>query len=195
MGGAGRSDPRRAEEVEELLRNAELREELEPYFDEAISRVNGLRWPIRAENEYLAAMLAWEMAPVLPICKWFEPELRPPRPDTLSDEELHQILWDIIYRLYEKRIVLDFTDHLSDRELYTLIYRHILPSREKKLDHATHYIHWDCSACDGDPEIWLRYYASEAERQAWAARYRQPLPPRCLPPYPRNLPRDPNGLP
>jgi len=195
MSARGRPNRPRPEDVEELLRNAELREELEPYFDEAISRVNGLRWPIRVENEYLAAMLAWEMAPVLPIYKWFDPELRPPRPDTLTDEQLHEILWDLIYRLYEKRIVLDFTDHLSDRELYTLIYRHILPSREKKLEQATHYIHWDCSAADGDPEVWLRYYASEAERQAWATRYGQPLPPKCLPPYPRELPRDPNGLP
>ncbi len=185
----------RDEEVEELLRNAELREELEPFFDEAISRITGARWPLRAENEYLAAMLAWEMAPVLPIYKWFQPELRPPRPDALTDEELHPILWDIIYRLYEKRIVLDFTDHLSDRELYALIYRYILPSREKHLEHASHYIHWDCSAIDGDPEIWLRYYASDSEREAWAVRYRQPLPPKASPPFPRNLPRDPNGLP
>lgn len=195
MNAPRRADNSRSDEVEELLRNAELREELEPFFDEAIARVSSTRWPLRAENEYLAAMLAWEMAPVLPIYKWFEPELRPPRPDALSDEELREILWDIIHRLYEKRIVLDFTDHLSDRELYTLIYRYILPAREKHLEQATHYIHWDCSAIDGDPEIWLRYYASDAERQAWAVRYRQPLPPKSPPPYPRNLPRDPHGLP
>ena len=33
-----------------------------------------------AENDFLAAMLAWEQAPVLPIYRWFDPELRPPRP-------------------------------------------------------------------------------------------------------------------
>lgn len=180
-----------SDEIEQLLRNAELRDELEPYYDESISRVDVHHLPLAVENEYLASMLAWETAPVLPIYKWFEPEMRPPRPDVLSDEDLHEILWDVIQRLHEKRIVLDFTDHLSDRELYTLIYRDILPSREKKIDSGTHYLHWDCAGASGDPEIWLRYYASDEERRMWAEAYRQPLPPTSQPPYPRHLPGDP----
>ncbi len=38
----------------------------------------------------------------------------------MSEEELHTALWDIIHKLFDKRVVLDFTDHLSDRELYCL---------------------------------------------------------------------------
>ena len=68
-----------------LLRNAELRDELERYFDESISRVNVQHLTLAAENEFLASMLAWEQAPVLPIYRWFEPELRLPRPEALSD--------------------------------------------------------------------------------------------------------------
>ncbi|ASV76980.1 hypothetical protein THTE_4379 [Thermogutta terrifontis] len=178
-------------EIELLLRNAELRTELEPYYDDSLTRVNIHQWPLAAENEYLASMLAWEMAPVLPIYRWFEPELRLPRPETLDDQRLHEILWDTIHKLYEKRIVLEFTDHLSDRELYCLIYRDILPSREKKLDLGTNYLRWDCAFVEGDPEIWLRYYATDEEREAWAATYRQPLPPKEKPPYPRDLPKAP----
>jgi len=181
----------RADEIEELLRNAELRDELEPYYDESISRGNVAHLPLTAENEFLASMLAWERAPVLPISRWFAPEMRPPRPAVLNDDDLHAILWDVIDKLHEKHIVLDFTDHLSDRELYTLIYRDILPSREKKIDSRTNYLHWDCAGASGDPEVWLRYYASEEEREAWAEMYRQPLPPCSEPPYPRLLPRDP----
>jgi len=180
----------RSDEVEQLLRNAELRDELERYFDESISRVNVQQFSLAAENDFLAAMLAWEQAPVLPIYRWFEPELRPPRPESLSDEELHKILWDVIYKLYQKRIVLDFTDHLSDRELYRLIFRDILPAREKKIDWPGNYLHWDCSGAAGDPEIWLRYYASEEERAEWAETYNQPLPPAEPPPFPRQLPRE-----
>lgn len=179
------------DEVEELLRNAELRDELEPYYDESITSVNVEHLPLTAENEFLASMLAWEMAPVLPIYRWFEPELRPPRPDVLTDGELHEILGDLVQKLFEKRIVLDFTDHLSDRELYCLIYRAILPSREKKIDGGKNYLHWDCAGASGDPEIWLQYYASEDDRQAWADTYHQPLPRRARPPYPRQLPREP----
>jgi hypothetical protein len=109
----------------------------------------------------------------------------------LNDADLHTILWDIIHKLYEKRIVLEFTDHLSDRELYTLIVRDILPSREKMIESGTNYLHWDCGRGCGDPEVWLRYYATEEERQDWAQTYRQPLPPQSEPPHSRRLPRDP----
>lgn len=179
------------DEVEELLRNVELRNELEPYYDESISRVNVQHWPLTVENEFLASMLAWERAPILPIYRWFSPELRPPRASMLNDDDLHTILWDVVQKLYEKRIVLDFTDHLADRELYTLIVRDILPSREKMIETGTNYLHWDCARGSGDPEVWLRYYATEDERQEWSRTYRQPLPPRCDPPYSRRLPRDP----
>ena len=179
------------DEVEQLLRNAELRDELERYFDESISRVNVQHFTLAAENEFLAAMLAWEQAPVLPIYRWFEHELRPPRPESLDDENLHKILWDVVSRLYQKRIVLDFTGHLDDRELYRLIFRDILPAREKNIDWPKNYLHWDCTGADRDPEIWLRYYATDEEREDWAEMYNQPLPPALPLPYPRHLPSEP----
>jgi hypothetical protein len=185
------SRPSPSDEVEQLLRNAELRDELERYFDESISRVNIQYLTLAAENEFLASMLAWEQAPVLLIYRWFEPELRLPRPEVLSDADLHAILWDVIRKFFQKRLVLDFTDHLSDRELYCLIYRDILPAREKKLDHMSNYLHWDCTGPNGDPDVWLRYYASEEEREEWAECYHQPLPERDPAPYPRKLPREP----
>ena len=115
------------DEVEHLLRNAELRDELEPFFDESIRSVNVEELPTPVENEFLASMLAWERAPVLPISKWFDPELQLPHPESLSNDALHELLWKTIHMLYHRRIVLDFTDHLSDRELYCVIFRDILP--------------------------------------------------------------------
>lgn len=180
-----------SDEVEDLLRNAQLRDELEPYYDESISRVNVQHLSLSVENDFLASMLAWETAPILPIYRWFDPELRLPRPTVLDDDDLNAILWDVIRRLYQHRIVLDFTDHLSDRELYCLIYRDILPVREKKVDLGANYLHWDCSHAGGDPEIWLRYYATDDERKAWTEAYHQPLPQRADPPCPRQLPCNP----
>jgi hypothetical protein len=179
------------DEVEHLLRNAELRDQLEPYLDESIRTVNVEELPTPIENEFLASMLAWEKAPILPISQWFEPELRLPPPDTLMDAELHDLLWDTIHKLYERRIVLDFTDHLSDRELYRLIYRDILPCAEKKIDSLSNYLHWDCADMGGDPTIWLRYYATEEERLMWAEDLDGPLPPAEEPPFPRALPKQP----
>lgn len=177
-----------SDEVEQLMLNARLRDELEPYCDEAYECLNLRQLPTSAENEFLASMLAWERAPVLPISRWFEPELRLPSPDRLAEDELRELLWQTIHRLFEKRVVLDFTDHLSDRELYTLILRDILPSHEKKLDLTDHYLHWDCSC---DTETWLRYYATDEERMAWVGEIEDPLPPHERPQHRRKLPRRP----
>lgn len=185
-------DPlRRPEEVEQLLVNAQLRDELEPFLDDSITGLNLEEVPTRVENEYLRSMLAWERAPVLPIAKWFEPELRLAAPDALDDEQLHDALWDTVQKLYDERIVLDFTDHLTDRQLYTLIYRDILPAYEKRIEESQHYLHWDCADAGGDSDVWLRYYASEEERQHWAESTDEFLPPPEPLPFPRNLPKQP----
>jgi hypothetical protein len=178
------------EEVEHLLRNAQLRDELEPFFDEAIEAVNVAELPTPVENEYLASMLAWERAPVVPIAQWFEPALNLPKPESLDEDELHATLWHAIHRLYDKHIVLDFTDHLSDRALYCLILRDILPSPEKKIDQPRNYLHWDCCHAGSDPEVWLRHYATEEDRELWANEWEHELPPHEDPPFPRELPRD-----
>lgn len=176
-------------EVDDLLLNARLRDEIEPFADESLDLLHIRELPTEQENEYLASMLAWERAPVLPISQWFHPELRLPRPETLNEADLHRELWDVIGRLHEKRVALEYTDHLSDRELYLIIFRDILPSPEKKIDLPDNWIYWNCAQPDGDPETWLRYYASPMERGSWAEETGLELPP-CEPPqYPRNLPR------
>lgn len=181
----------RPEEVEHLLLNAQLRDELEPFLDESLNLVNIRRLPTPLENEFLASMLAWERAPVLPISQWFQPELTLPAPEMLEDGQLHERLWETIHRLYDRRIVLDFTDHLSDRSLYCVIYRDILPSPEKKIDLPKNYLHWHCLDASDDPDTWLRYYASDEERRSWREESGLELPPSERPPYPRKMPRRP----
>ena len=183
--------PPQSEDVDQLLLNARLRDELEPFFDESVHILDCRRLSTSAENEFLSQMLAWERAPVLPIGKWFEPELTLPPHGKLSDKELSGLLTKTIQKLYNQRIVLDFTDHLSDRQLYCLILRDILPSPEKKLDLPRNYLHWHFLDVETQPEIWLTYYASDEERDLWSSETGQPLPDRRQPPYPRKMPRRP----
>jgi hypothetical protein len=185
------SDFSRSDEVEHLLRNAQLRDALEPLFDESIGCVNAEVMSTSSENEFLESMLEWERAPIKPICQWFDPELNLPGPETLDDAQIHYLLHETIEKLFEKRIVLDFTEHLTDRQLYCLIFRDILPSFEKQIERRKNYLHWDCANMGDDPEIWLRYYANEEERQAWADETHGYLPQIEDPPYPRRLPRAP----
>lgn len=177
-----------SDEVAELLRNAELRDQLEPFLDESLDLLNVRQMPTAAENEFLASMLAWERAPTLPISDWFQPTLTLPHPDEVQGDQLHSLLWDTIHQLYSKRIVLEFTDHLSDRELYTVIYRDILPSPEKMIDLPKNYLHWHCID-DTDPELYLQYYATQRERKQWELENEQPAPTPKAPRYPRKMPR------
>lgn len=173
-----------------MLLNAKLRDELEPFFDESLQILDSGRVPIRVENEFLAAILAWERAPVLPIARWFSPAIAPPQAEHLSADELHEVLWDIINKLASRRIYLDFTDHLSDAELYRVVIRDILPSQEKMVDLTSHCIYFNCAEWDYDPDTWLRYYASEEERQGYLEETGEPLPPVESSPFPRKLPGD-----
>jgi hypothetical protein len=183
--------PSESDDVEHLLRNAQLRDELEPLYDESIGRVNPTVMTTRSENEFLESMLEWERAPILPISQWFDPPLVLPHPDRLSGHQLSVVLRATIEKLFEKHVVLDFTDHLSDYQLYCLIYRDILPAQEKRLQRRTTYLHWDCANMDDNPAVWLRYYATDEERQTWAEENDQPLPPHENPPFRRELPRAP----
>jgi hypothetical protein len=185
-------EPYNTDEVDHLMINAQLRDELEPLYDEAIGRVNPQVMTTRSENEFLASMLEWERAPMLPICRWFEPELVIPVPDRISQDQMSAVLISTIDKLFQKHIVLDFTEHLSDYDLYCLIYRDILPAYEKKLDRRDTYLHWDCANTSDDPETWLRYYANDEDREIWAAENEEEdIPPHEDPPYPRRLPRVP----
>ncbi len=180
------------EDVECLLRNAELRDAIEPYLDESIHEIDFQSLPTAVENRYLESMLAWERAPLVPIARWFDPPIALATAASLDDEEVRQRLWDVIDRLFARRIVLEFTDHLSDRDLYTLIRRDILPTPVKLVDLPDNYFHWDCSAGDGeDLSVWLTYYASDLEREEWTAEEGREPPPRRIPPYPRALPTAP----
>ena len=176
-------------DIDLLLQNAQLRDELEPFLDESVYLVDLDSMSTVNENDYLKSLLAWERAPVRPIANWFEPQLIIPHPDTLSDEELHQTLHQTIGRLFEKNIVLHFTDHLSDRQLYCLILRDILPSQEKQVELPQTVLNWRCMDEHRDEEYWLRYYATDEDRDLWAYETGLKLPPWEKLPYQRQLPR------
>ena len=195
------------EEVSCLLHNAALRDAIEPFLeDETFGDIDFFEMPTEVENRYLESMLAWEQAPVLPVGRWFHPSLVLQPASNLSEEQLREELWIVIEKLYEGRIILDFTDHLSDCDLYNLIRRDILPTSVKRVDLPDNYFHWDCSVAGRAPEcssgdwypepvvdslIWLTYYADNAERSESEAEYGIDLPPREIPPYPRAMPSAP----
>lgn len=173
------------DEVDLMIDNARLRDELEPYRDESIDDPTTRRMPLRQENEYLASILAWERAPALPIRDWFDPPMAIPAPDSLDDNALVLALHHTLERLHSQHIVLSCTDHLSDRELYCLICRDILPCCEKKLASQGNELEWRCI---DDNETWLTFYASAVERRRFQEEFQVELPEARPLRYRRNLP-------
>ncbi len=92
----------RDHQVDLLLKNAQLRDELEPFLDESVDVLNGRNMSLEDENEFLESILEWERAPSLPMSKWFEPELKLPLPDSLDDSALSKLLWETIRMLYSQ---------------------------------------------------------------------------------------------
>ena len=172
-----RPQPSSSDEVEHLLRNAQLRDELEPLFDESIDRVNPTVMTTRSENEFLESMLEWERAPILPISQWFDPELVLPHPDGLSGHQLvARAAGDDREAVREARRArlhrpLERLPALLHRSFATFCRR-----RKRSSNAARRYLHWDCANINDNPDIWLRYYASDAERELWAEENDQPLP-------------------
>jgi len=176
--------------VELLMQNARLRDEIEPYMDESVYLVDLDRMTVDTENEFLYSLLAWERAPVLPISSWFEPEMILPPSHDLEDDQLSAQLAQTIDQLYQKNVLLEFTSHLSDRQLYCLIARDILPAQEKKVALDGTFLRWQCLDIVEDDEAWLRFYATDSERDAWHRETGLKLPPRQQPPFQRTLPQD-----
>lgn len=173
-----------------ILHNAQLRDELEPFWDDSVVAVDLEGMPTDLENRYLTSLLAWERAPVLPIAEWFHPPLELPAPEKMGDEELRIRLTYAIRRLFEQNVLLEFTGHLSDRQLYCLILRDILPAQEKRLNLPDVGIRWQCYDPIADEETWLRFYATADEREQWAEETGLKLPPRERLPFPRQMPQE-----
>ena len=175
-------------EVEQLLLNARLRDQLEPYVDESFNLLDTGRWTTAQENDFLESLLEWERAPIVPISRWFDPELAPPAHETLSDDKLHEQLWRLIDQLAARNVVLECTDHLSDRQLYCLLVRDVLTSGEKLITRRATPLNWRFIDELEHPDVWLRYYASADERAEWEAETGEIPPPSEQPPYSRDLP-------
>jgi hypothetical protein len=112
-----------------------------------------------------------------------------PPPDELGDAAVTIKLWEIIRACAAKRLFLHSTDHLSDRELYTWLWRDALRQELMGFGLPFGHCHLDVlGACrEEDIVLSLRFYADSRQRAEWAARFPDfPMPPRERPPFERD---------
>lgn len=116
-----------------------------------------------------------------------------PCPDQLADPMLTDKLWFLIGQLAGQGTYIYHSDHLTDRELYRVLWRQFSGqiSPRRTVDHT---LRFDVLSGNTDEDTfnYLMYYACDAERARWIEDFPDyNLPPHADPPYERDrhLPR------
>jgi len=116
-----------------------------------------------------------------------ESDIELPRPKKLRDRELTIKLWEVIHALLRNCVVIGNTDHLSDRELYTLLWNETLRREYILSPHYPLHIDMTKTGVDDGMPIYLKYYATEAQRRMYSEVYPEfDMPPHVEPPCRRD---------
>ena len=94
-----------------------------------------------------------------------------PEPDLIPDTDLRAKLWEVIAALAGLRVVLDQTDHLTDRALYQKLFNDLLRGETPAIDEIGFTSHLSVlrpGEDDADTLLYLKYYADDASRTLWA---------------------------
>jgi hypothetical protein len=93
-----------------------------------------------------------------------------PAPEELDDAQIGAKLWELIHGLALFGTFLHCTDHLSDRELYTELWREELREPAVLMPEDTSFgYHIDMVGSGSEEHIhlYLKHYADERTRQSW----------------------------
>lgn len=183
-------------DADALWENSELRDEAKEYLDDSTYFFHRFRrLTVEEENEYLRETLAWEGAPILPIGEWLDATWAPLDLSAASEAEISSALRDLLERLRLLNHEIWRADHLSNRCLYELIVRRLLPCKMKRLTKSRSPYVWNFEfySEDGrldasDESIWLTYYATSEERRVWSQDRNVALPQHKTPPFARRFP-------
>ena len=159
-------DPNELDAVDRAIRANELKQRLD-----AVNCDLSEDCPPEVADEFIDYVETYENAPWTTHAEQLAKSgVELPAPDTLSDEQLSAILWEVIEGLAKIRVFLEQTDHLGDRELYTDLWSNILRDEVKELPispHGAWHIDMLGSGSEEDVILWLKYYADEDDRRCW----------------------------
>jgi hypothetical protein len=105
----------------------------------------------------------------IPLAVLRERGIEMPDDATLDDEDVHRRLGEVIVAMKAIGLLIEFADHLSDRQLYRYL-GEALQEETMLTDDPNCACHlsplW--SGSEDDNEVFLRYYASDEERRRFA---------------------------
>lgn len=142
------------------------------------------------ELGFLERVVAWETGPRSSHRAWLaRAGLSFMPPAELEGPGLTREMWRLIRSLAKARVFLWHTNHLGDAELYEQLWNEVLAAECPDCARTHRDVcHWDFAEMgNGDADLWLRYYASPADRRAWSRQFPETrLPPRERPPCHRD---------
>ncbi len=167
-------DPQDEEQAEwREVRIQQLKQQAAELSGEEMISIEAEHCTPEIEEEFWEHIVAFAQTKRLPLLEVLvKAGISVPSPDELNDGQLLAKLWEVIDGLFLQGIYLEHTDHLSDRELYvelwseTLREEAVLPPGESGFSYHLDLIG---SGSAADTLSYLKYYASESEREEWAA--------------------------
>ncbi len=180
---------------------AEMGERLERHFGHRTSPVVAPDDNSESAERFLEQILAMEGVDQIPLFDVLASKgISMPPARELDDAQVSAKLWEVIREMALFGHYLTSTDHLSDRELYELLWNEtlrdptsILPSDPYFCCHIDLLGGWS----EEDTQIYLKYYAEQEERERWSEEWPEiPIPPHEDPPYDRDrhLPEPQYGI-
>lgn len=146
--------------------------------------------PPEMKEEFWKRVVAFENAvEIKPYELLTRSGLTPPSPEEVADATLPTTLWRVIFGLAFLGVQLHSTDHLSDRELYVLLWDDVL---QEPMDFpndwdSTWHIDFTAGGSEEDILVYLKYYANEEDRVRWAQEWPDyPMPPAERRPFDRD---------
>lgn len=152
--------------------------------------------PPETAAQFWLSVAAYEQAPwTTHFQELVDAGVELPAPESMDDLQLAAKLSEVVDGLARMRVFLSQTDHLSDRELYTLLWKDTLREPVKDMPHDE-LSAWHIDLLSGGGEeatrLYMKYYADEETRRGWLADFPDDeMPPHEEPPYDRDrfLPR------
>ncbi len=147
--------------------------------------------PADVEEQFLQQVLAIEQVGATPLFdQLVQAGVALPPSSELSDPQLDSTLRRVFEVLAGFGVYVTSTDHLSDRDLYDLLWHDTLRQPETTVPenpNITCMIDLTSTGSEEHIQLWLTYYATEEDREAWQADFpSDPLPAKKRRPHDRD---------
>jgi hypothetical protein len=126
-------------------------------------------------ERFWKSVLDYETAPVITDFEVLTRDsLELPPAEQINDDERTANLWLVIRQLAHRQVLLERTNHLSNRNLYARLWGKFLRDEHPELpvDESNAW-HIDLLGCCTEADVFLehQYYATEQERRDWLSSF------------------------